>query len=173
MPDFEIWSAWTALMEGTLEPIEVVRVAAMYERYFQEVQRQAALVAQAEGRSWEEIGAAVGTTRQAAWERFRRRDREPAAPATGFGEFVVEMPRGPADVFAPMVTAIVDSIVWDDAPMRTELLDVGYRALAEAVESHPTTPRRVSFSVYASARIRQAVTDEFLAALDRDRRRRG
>ncbi|MBV8463771.1 MAG: hypothetical protein JO368_10780 [Acidimicrobiales bacterium] len=171
MTDSEIWSTWRTLMEGALDPIEVLRVAARYERYFEEVQRQATAVAQAEGRSWQEIGEAVGISRQAAWQRFREGPgRVTGRGAADRGAVDVELPRSPADVFAPMVTTIVDSILWDDAPMRDELLDVGYRALVDAVTAHAASPRKMPFTVYASARIRQAVTDGFLEALDRQRR---
>jgi len=58
--------------------MEVIRVAAMYQRYFFEIQDKAVRLARAQGRTWEEIGQAVGTTRQAAWQRYGR--LAPACP---------------------------------------------------------------------------------------------
>ena len=158
-------------MEGPIEPIEVVRVAAHYQRYFEEVQRQATAVARAEGRSWQEIGAAIGISRQAAWQRFRE-PPDPAGPddSDDLEDLGIELPGSPAEVFAPMVTAVVDYVLWDDAPMRGELLDIGYRALVDAVAAHAASHRKIPFTEFALARIRQAVTDGFLEALDRQRR---
>ena len=65
------WEPWDRLLHGDdPDPLEVIRVAGMYQRYFFEVQDRAVRVARAQGRSWEEIGQAVGTTRQAAWQRY-------------------------------------------------------------------------------------------------------
>jgi len=74
------WAAWERLMTAEQpDAMEVIRVAAMYQRYFFELQDKAVRLARAQGRTWEEIGQAVGTTRQAAWQRYGR--VAPAAPA--------------------------------------------------------------------------------------------
>jgi hypothetical protein len=51
--------------------MEVLALAAMYERYFQEVQNHAANVVRAKGRTWQEIADAVGVTKQTAWQKWR------------------------------------------------------------------------------------------------------
>jgi hypothetical protein len=50
--------------------MEILRLAGMFQRYFCQVQDRAVRAARAQGRSWEEIGDAIGVTRQAAWQRF-------------------------------------------------------------------------------------------------------
>ncbi len=166
----EIWEAWQQLMSGPdLEPARVLQVAAMYERYFQEVQNHAVTVARSEGRSWQEIADAVGISKQSAWERWRRPRRPTSPEMQRLGEFAVEAPRRAADVFEPMVTQVVDSIVWEDAPMRDELIEAGQRALVAAIDAHDESRRRVPFTIYASWTIRQAVTQKFLEIRDRDR----
>jgi len=68
------WSeAWDKIArDPDPDPIDVVRVAGMYQRYFAEVQDRAGRLARKRGLTWEEIGRAAGTTRQAAWQRFNR-----------------------------------------------------------------------------------------------------
>ena len=53
------------------DPLEVIRAAAMYQRYFVAVEEHAARLARQRGATWEEIGRAAGVTRQAVWQRFR------------------------------------------------------------------------------------------------------
>lgn len=72
------WDAWERLIRsGDPDPMEVIRLAGTYQRYLFEIQDKAVRAARAQGRTWEEIGVAVGTTRQAAWQRFGK-----VAPAT-------------------------------------------------------------------------------------------
>jgi DNA invertase Pin-like site-specific DNA recombinase len=66
------WDNWDALISGAdPDPIEVLAVSGRYERYLAEVQRRAVRAARASGRTWQEIGAALGVRRQAVWQRFR------------------------------------------------------------------------------------------------------
>lgn len=148
--------------------MEVLRTAAMYERYFQVVQRHAVEVARAEGCSWQEIADAVGISRQGAWERWERRRRGSGAPVTvgNLGEFPVEPPVGPEELFAPMVDAVAESFTAEGDPKRDELVEAGRRALSEAIEGHQRTPKPVPFGVYASWCVRQAMTRRFFELRD-------
>jgi hypothetical protein len=81
------WDAWEQLIRSTdPDPMEVLRLAGTYQRYLFEVQDKAVRAARAQGRTWEEIGEAVGTTRQAAWQRFGK-----VAPATPSAEVIREL----------------------------------------------------------------------------------
>ncbi len=142
----------------------------MYERYFQEVARHAAEVARAEGQSWQEIGAAVGISKQAAWERWRRPQEPVRARPPGLGDFPVSPPKDATDVFAPMVENFVDDLLPPGDPMRDDLLAAGRRALAEAIESHRSTPQKVPFTVYASWHLDRAVIEALLKLRERARR---
>jgi hypothetical protein len=67
------FAAWDKIAQDPdPDPIEVVRTAGMYQRYFAAVQDRAARLARKRGVTWEEIGQAAGTTRQAAWQRFSK-----------------------------------------------------------------------------------------------------
>jgi hypothetical protein len=64
------------------DPVEVLRAVGTYQRYLTAVEGRAVKAARAMGRSWEDIGQALGISRQAAWERFGPRvGRSPAAAA--------------------------------------------------------------------------------------------
>ena len=89
------WDAWERLIRSSdPDPMEVLRLAGTYQRYLFEVQDKAVRAARAQGRTWEEIGEAVGTTRQAAWQRFSK-----VAPANPIPEAIRDMLRrpGPGD----------------------------------------------------------------------------
>lgn len=70
--------------------MEVLRLAGTYQRYLFEVEDKAVRAARAQGRTWEEIGEAVGTTRQAAWQRFGK-----VAPATPGRVTIKKLLEGP------------------------------------------------------------------------------
>jgi hypothetical protein len=54
------------------DPLRVISGIREGARNLDEWEQKAVAVAREQGRSWEEIGAACGVTRQAAWERFSR-----------------------------------------------------------------------------------------------------
>jgi hypothetical protein len=76
----ESWERWESLRSGPdPDPIEVLRAVATFQHYFREVERQAVQVARAKGKTWKEIGAALGRTRQAVWQRSASEElRHPA-----------------------------------------------------------------------------------------------
>jgi len=66
-----VWDQWEAVIRRPdPDPLEVLRAAGMYQRYLFEIQDKAVKAARAQGHTWEEIAQAVGTTRQAAWQRY-------------------------------------------------------------------------------------------------------
>ena len=158
----EVWTAWQELVSREeLEPMEVLKAAAMYERYFQEVQTHSVQVARAEGHSWQDIADAVAVTKQAAWARWRDPQKKVPGKSALFGEFPVKPPIQAAEVFDSMVVRVVESLVGDDDPNRDGLLSAGRNALADAVVAHANSPKTVPFRVFALWSIRQAVIRRF------------
>ncbi len=72
-------SRWESLddviTDRTKRPLEVLREVAKYQRYLSAIERGTVQAARAEGRTWDEIGAASGVTRQASWKRWGRQPR--------------------------------------------------------------------------------------------------
>ena len=162
MASEKIWQPWEDLLSGQdLEPLEVLKAAAMYERYFQEVQSHAARVARAEGRSWQDIAEAVSVSRQTARQKWHGSPQSVRERSITFGEFAVKPPVQAAEVFDSMVLRMVESLTAEDDPIRDELLRAGRDALAEAIEAHRDSPGTVPFTVFASWWIRQALNRRF------------
>ena len=66
------WERWErTIRDPKVDPLEVLTVSGMYQRYFDAVQREAVRVARAEGRSWADIADAAGITKQSAWEKWK------------------------------------------------------------------------------------------------------
>jgi hypothetical protein len=64
------WQEWEKLRRSAEpDPIEVLRAVARFQRYFDAVEKEAIKVARGHGRSWQDIGLALGRTRQALWQR--------------------------------------------------------------------------------------------------------
>ena len=75
--DLSAWEAWDRLIHRRdTDPLEVLRAASQFQRYFDAVQGAAAKAARSEGITWEDIGRALGVSRQAAWERFATSEHE-------------------------------------------------------------------------------------------------
>jgi hypothetical protein len=83
------WDAWDELLgRAEPDPLEVIRLAAQYQRYLDAIQMKAVPAARAQGHTWDEIGKAIGTSRQAVWQRFRAAHTEtvpmePRPPSSG------------------------------------------------------------------------------------------
>lgn len=68
-----LWERWQLLAaDPDVDPLDVIRASGEYQRYFAAVERQAVRAAKANGTSWELIGEALGTSRQAVWQRYRK-----------------------------------------------------------------------------------------------------
>jgi len=66
------WDEWDALLaQPEPDPLEVIELASRYQRYLDAIQMNAVPAARADGHTWDEIGQAIGTSRQAVWQRFR------------------------------------------------------------------------------------------------------
>ncbi len=64
------WERWDSLRTAeTPDPVEILKAVASFQRYFKAVERQAIDAARAEGRSWQEIAAALGHDKR---DLFRR-----------------------------------------------------------------------------------------------------
>ena len=65
------WEAWEALRSTEdPDPIEVLKAVSTFQRYFSAVEIEAVRVARAKGNTWEQIGSALGRTKQALWQRI-------------------------------------------------------------------------------------------------------
>jgi hypothetical protein len=157
MADETHWETWQQLIgQDDVDALEVMGMAAMYQRYFEEVQRHAARVARAQGRSWQEIADAVGTTKQTAWKKWRPpRETVPER----FAEIPAEvLAQGILRPFEPLVQQVVNSCCGPEDAMRPELVDAARGALDDAVAAYGTSGGKAPFAVYASWWIRQGVT---------------
>ncbi|MDP8929894.1 MAG: hypothetical protein M3O70_15335 [Actinomycetota bacterium] len=62
-------------------PLDVLRVVGTYRRYLAAVEEHAVRAARRMGTTWEDIGAALGVSRQAAWQRLRQAEEAVRAAA--------------------------------------------------------------------------------------------
>ena len=67
----ELKDAWQRTTSST-DPLDGLRAARDLKDELQRFEANLARAALAAGETWETIGAALGTSRQAAWERLRR-----------------------------------------------------------------------------------------------------
>ena len=66
------WGEWESLLaQDDPDPLEILRAATRFERYFVAVEGAAVRAARVKGKSWDEIAQAVGRTRQAVWQKHR------------------------------------------------------------------------------------------------------
>jgi hypothetical protein len=67
------WESWEAIRANPdPDPLEVLRVAGTFRRYFETAEREGIAFARAEGNTWEQIAEALGQSRQAVWQRSNR-----------------------------------------------------------------------------------------------------
>jgi hypothetical protein len=72
-PSESFWEAWERIRASSdPDPIEVLRIATAFSRYFETAQKEAISFARSSGLSWEQIAESVGQSRQALWQRARR-----------------------------------------------------------------------------------------------------
>ena len=72
-PSESFWESWERIRaSGNPDPLEVLRVAAAFGRYFEAAQKEAISFARAAGLSWEQIAESLGQSRQALWQRASR-----------------------------------------------------------------------------------------------------
>jgi len=67
------WEAWERIRASwDPDPLEVLRIAAAFSRYFEMAQKEAISFARSSGLTWEQIAASLGQSRQAIWQRAQR-----------------------------------------------------------------------------------------------------
>lgn len=72
-PSESFWEAWERIRASAdPDPLEVLRVAAAFIRYFDTAQKEAISFARSAGLSWEQIADSLGQSRQALWQRSSR-----------------------------------------------------------------------------------------------------
>lgn len=72
-PSETFWEAWERIRASAdPDPLEVLRVAAAFSRYFETAQKEAISLARSAGSSWEQIAESLGQSRQALWQRASR-----------------------------------------------------------------------------------------------------
>jgi hypothetical protein len=152
------WETWQRVIgRDDVDALEVLGTAAMYERYFAAVQSQAARLARAQGRSWQEIADAVGTTKQTAWKKWRL--PEAVVASERFAELpATVLAHGALRPFEPLVQQTVDACCGPDDALRPQLVDAARAALDDAIASYGTSGGKAPFAVYAAWWMRQGVT---------------
>ena len=72
-PSLSFWESWERIRASAdPDPLEVLRVAAAFGRYFEAAQKEAISFARSAGSSWEQIAESLGQSRQALWQRAGR-----------------------------------------------------------------------------------------------------
>jgi hypothetical protein len=72
-PSESFWESWERIRASAdPDPLEVLRVAAAFGRYFEAAQKEAISFARSAGASWEQIAGSLGQSRQALWQRASR-----------------------------------------------------------------------------------------------------
>ncbi len=76
------WERWQELIQAEEpDPLAILRLGAQFQAYFSTVESEALQAARAAGLTWAQLGEALGTSRQAVWQRAttwdaaRRKDR--------------------------------------------------------------------------------------------------
>lgn len=67
------WEQWERIRASPdPDPLEVLRLATAFCRYFETAQKEAISFARSSGLTWEQIAESLGQSRQAIWQRARR-----------------------------------------------------------------------------------------------------
>ena len=73
----DAWNNWERLRQDPdADPIEVLRAISSFQKYFAAIEKEAVKVARSQHRTWQEIGAALGRSRQALWQRAASRETD-------------------------------------------------------------------------------------------------
>jgi hypothetical protein len=86
------WDDWERLRKNpNADPIEVLRALSAFQKYFSAIEKEAVKVARSQNRTWQEIGAALGRSRQALWQRAAsRNDASKTAEWAALGELLAD-----------------------------------------------------------------------------------
>jgi hypothetical protein len=64
------WGHWQELIHAEdPDPLAILRLGAQFQAYFSTVESEALQAARAAGVTWAQLGEALGTSRQAVWQR--------------------------------------------------------------------------------------------------------
>jgi hypothetical protein len=80
------WGRWQELIHADdPDPLAILRLGAQFQAYFSTVEREALQAARGDGMTWAQLGEALGTSRQAVWQRATTWDagRRTGRPASG------------------------------------------------------------------------------------------
>jgi hypothetical protein len=70
----DAWDNWERLRQNPeADAIEVLRAVSSFQQYFAAIEQEAVKVARSQNHTWNEIGAALGRSRQAIWQRAASR----------------------------------------------------------------------------------------------------
>jgi hypothetical protein len=79
-----IWDEWEALLSAeNPDLLGILKLGAQLQAYFAAVERETLKVARATGLTWAQLGAALGTSRQAVWQRATTPDAVPPKHRSG------------------------------------------------------------------------------------------
>ena len=68
--DVNVWEEWEALLSAeNPDLLGILKLGAQLQAYFAAVERETLKVARATGLTWAQLGEALGTSRQAVWQR--------------------------------------------------------------------------------------------------------
>ncbi len=116
------WGRWQELIHAEEpDPLAILRLGAQFQAYFSTVESEALQAARAVGMTWAQLGEALGTSRQAVWQRAttwdaaRRMDR-PSEPGRS-GEKIHDTLRRAQDDWA-MRTDQLAAAMFDGASPR-------------------------------------------------------
>jgi len=76
--DQNVWEEWDALLSAeNPDVLAILKLGAQLQAYFAAVERETLKVARARGLTWAQLGEALGTSRQAVWQRATTPDAVP------------------------------------------------------------------------------------------------
>jgi hypothetical protein len=79
-----IWDEWEALLSAeSPDLLGILKLGAQLQAYFAAVERETLKVARATGLTWAQLGDALGTSRQAVWQRATTPGAVPAKRRSG------------------------------------------------------------------------------------------
>jgi len=82
--DPSVWGQWQALLSAeNPDLLKILKLGAQLQAYFAAVERETLKVARATGVTWAQLGEALGTSRQAVWQRATSPSAKARTPRSG------------------------------------------------------------------------------------------
>jgi hypothetical protein len=79
-----VWEEWEALLSAeTPDLLGILKLGAQLQAYFATIERETLKVARATGLTWAQLGDALGTSRQAVWQRATTPNAVPSKHRSG------------------------------------------------------------------------------------------